>query len=235
MENFDSKEYRDGLAEKLKDIRNSSIGDSKTAKAKAQGYLDAKQETKEYKWASLHHLQPEKAEILIKGKFLGTIENDPEIRNFKEMKQALLNDGVKLSAFNEKILETMPFSEEKNTYNLVSFSVNDFGLHDHPSLEQIYQKAEELGLKLCPGELAPLFYIKAISKVDKSLYFATKDILDGAFFIITYEEYDAGYPSRDGNEKRLCKRSLFLAAGGSEPDYNDTFVFVCPQDLVSNE
>ena len=51
MEKQPHKEYRDELANKLKEIRNSGSENPEIDKAKAQGYLDAKKDTQEYKKA----------------------------------------------------------------------------------------------------------------------------------------------------------------------------------------
>jgi hypothetical protein len=48
MEKQPHQEYRDELADKLKEIRNSDPENPEFAKAKAEGYLDAKKETREY-------------------------------------------------------------------------------------------------------------------------------------------------------------------------------------------
>lgn len=48
MEKLPHQEYRDELANKLKEIRNSNPENSEITKAEAQGYLKAKKETAEY-------------------------------------------------------------------------------------------------------------------------------------------------------------------------------------------
>lgn len=48
MEKYPQQEYRDELADKLKEIRNSDPENPQVAKAKAVGYLEAKKETGEY-------------------------------------------------------------------------------------------------------------------------------------------------------------------------------------------
>jgi hypothetical protein len=48
MEKIPHQEYRDNLAEKLVEIRNSDETNDDFAKGKAAGYLDAKKETPEY-------------------------------------------------------------------------------------------------------------------------------------------------------------------------------------------
>ena len=63
MEKQPHQEYRDELANKLKDIRNSDPENPEIAKAKAQGYLDAKRETEEYTESKDKHQQPEGPEF----------------------------------------------------------------------------------------------------------------------------------------------------------------------------
>jgi hypothetical protein len=53
---MEGKEYRDSLAEKLKEIRNSDPENTEKAHTKAEGYLDATQETTEYKLAKYEKL-----------------------------------------------------------------------------------------------------------------------------------------------------------------------------------
>ena len=48
MEKQPHQEYRNELADKLKEIRNSDEKNPDVAKAKAHGYLDAKRESEEY-------------------------------------------------------------------------------------------------------------------------------------------------------------------------------------------
>ena len=48
MEKLPHQEYRDDLATKLREIRNSDPEEPKLAKAEAEGFLDAKRETSEY-------------------------------------------------------------------------------------------------------------------------------------------------------------------------------------------
>jgi hypothetical protein len=58
MEKFtpeSSKEYRDELAEKIKDIRSADPENPENSRVKAQGYLDAKKESQEYQKADEIH------------------------------------------------------------------------------------------------------------------------------------------------------------------------------------
>lgn len=55
MEKQPHQEYRDDLANKLKEIRNSDLENSEIAKAKAEGYLDSEKNKEEYVEARKFH------------------------------------------------------------------------------------------------------------------------------------------------------------------------------------
>lgn len=60
------EKYRDDLAGKLNEIRNSNPENKDAARAKASGYLDAKKETEEYKSARKKHHEDIEKNILSK-------------------------------------------------------------------------------------------------------------------------------------------------------------------------
>lgn len=66
FETPESQEYRDNLADKLKDIRGSEPEYTAKSQAKALGYLEAKQEEKSYKVSESEHQNAREAELLIK-------------------------------------------------------------------------------------------------------------------------------------------------------------------------
>ena len=68
MEKQSHQEYRDELAEKLKEIRNSDPKNPEAARTKAQGYLDAKKETEKYILEKDKHQTEVKEEIADKEK-----------------------------------------------------------------------------------------------------------------------------------------------------------------------
>ena len=53
-----------------------------------------------------------------------------------------------------------PFSQTKTDVNLVVVSVAELGFDDSTSLADIYRRAGELGLELCPAEAAPLLRLQ---------------------------------------------------------------------------
>ena len=88
--------------------------------------------------------------------FLKTIETDPNITSPKKAEQVILAGGSKISNYAKEILLKTPFSKENKEYNLVSFSVESLGFLNGATTEQIYKKAREFGLELCPTEVGPL-------------------------------------------------------------------------------
>ena len=88
--------------------------------------------------------------------FLRTIETDKNINSPETAAQAILYNGFKILPYAEKILQKISFSKEKKEYSLVSFSVENLGFLYGATLKQIYDKAEEFGLGLCPAEVGPL-------------------------------------------------------------------------------
>ncbi len=87
--------------------------------------------------------------------FLRTIETDSTIQSPQEAEKVLLDKDYIISYGAEDILQKTIFSQEGKTYNLVSFSVSQLGLPGGATLREIYIKAQELGLELCPAEVGP--------------------------------------------------------------------------------
>ncbi len=87
--------------------------------------------------------------------FLRTLETDPSIQSPEEAEKALLNKGYQISDYARDILQKVEFSQESKSYELVSFSVSQLGFPNGATLQEVYKKAEELGLELCPAEVGP--------------------------------------------------------------------------------
>jgi acyl-coenzyme A thioesterase PaaI-like protein len=85
MEKLPHQEYRDELADKLKEIRNSDTENSEIVKAKAQGFLDAKKETPEYIYNKEAHIN----DVDISHSIGRGVENS-EISNRKTLRELRL-------------------------------------------------------------------------------------------------------------------------------------------------
>ena len=87
--------------------------------------------------------------------FLQTIETDPSIQTPKQAEEKLKEKSIYLSDWGRDILYKTEFSKQKETYELVRFTVEQLGFPNGATTEQIYDKADSLGLGLCPAEVGP--------------------------------------------------------------------------------
>ncbi len=90
MEKLPHQEYRDELAKKLKEIRNSEPENPEIARAKAQGYLEARKETGKYKKTQKSY-KLHKADTLNQAEFLVAVK---EYEHRQESKLQELNSKL---------------------------------------------------------------------------------------------------------------------------------------------
>jgi hypothetical protein len=76
-------------------------------------------------------------------------------QNADSMQKALEGAGFYIHDFARKMLAKVPFSAEAGEIDLVVVSVERLGLKPIGIYEQICQRAKQLGLALCPAEVAP--------------------------------------------------------------------------------
>ncbi|OIO46244.1 MAG: hypothetical protein AUJ28_02860 [Parcubacteria group bacterium CG1_02_37_51] len=107
--------------------------------------------------------------------FMQTLETDPTIDSPDTAKQALEDKNILLIML-EEILEKTEFSKEKQEYDLVRFSVKQLGFPNGATTDEIYTKAKELGLDLCPAEVGPQLRLQNTSK--EWMLIAMKQIID---------------------------------------------------------
>lgn len=87
--------------------------------------------------------------------FMKTLETDPAIKTPEDAENKLLEKGFVISDRAKDILYKIQFSKEKQNYNLVRFTVADLGFPHSATVDEVYERAEELGLELCPAEVGP--------------------------------------------------------------------------------
>lgn len=100
-------------------------------------------------------------------------------------KQQLVNylraSGHKISDFAESMLENPAFTvlEKREQAKLIRLRVKDMGLPSGATTEQIFAKAEELGLELCPPEVGPQFRLQYVNQpMDEYITVGMKPISD---------------------------------------------------------
>lgn len=108
-----------------------------------------------------------------------TIKNYPDIKHFYESfpdkkifmmtletnsainsPETALNEmrdvrGMLVPDYGEDLVNKTEFSLKAKEYELVQFTVEQLGFSDGATTDQIYAKADEMGLDLCPAEVGP--------------------------------------------------------------------------------
>ena len=136
------------------------------------------------------------------------------------LKQAIVENGLQLSEWASDILGKPAFTEaaEERTVDLANISVADLGFAKATPLKDIYARAIELGLSLCPAEVGPQLRLQYLDQPKgELLLIAMEAITDskGDRRILDVAHDDEG-------------RTLYAHLGN--PDYlwnhDDRFVFV---------
>ena len=87
--------------------------------------------------------------------FMQTLKTDENIDSPQSAEGALEGKNIYLSDWVKDILSKTKFSSTSQNYDLVRFSVGQLGLKNGATTEEIFRKAEEMGLEPCPAEVGP--------------------------------------------------------------------------------
>ena len=83
-----------------------------------------------------------------------------------ELFQKLQQSSISLNLYGEKLLFDDRFTTSGISYRveIVELSVRDLGFQFGATLPEIYKKAKELGLQLCPPELGPYLRLEYVDQ-----------------------------------------------------------------------
>lgn len=99
----------------------------------------------------------------------------------EQLQQELKQKGVNVSSYAEDMMKspdfsTLPIAQMLDTVRL---KVGDLGLSGYPTTDQVYKKAQELGLDLCPPEVGPQYRLQyADQPLGEWFYVGMKQITD---------------------------------------------------------
>ncbi len=102
-------------------------------------------------------------------------------KDVKQLEINLIKSGVKISENAKSIMQHPEFSPQKKAEEagLIRLTVEDLGFSKGSTIAEIYKKAEELGLELCPAEVGPQYRLSyATQPMNEYLYVAMKTISD---------------------------------------------------------
>jgi len=121
--------------------------------------------------------------------------------------------GIKISSYAKEMLSKIEWQKETGEIDLVKLSVADMGFVNGATTNEIYSKAKELGLELCPQETCPI--LRLDKDLSECLFCGMKQIdVDGSPRVFDLGRYSGG---------------LWLHGSWAEPDSrwssNNEFVF----------
>ncbi len=79
----------------------------------------------------------------------------------KELRELMQKNHIKLSDYAENELDVPDFvtSKQSEEVDLIKLKVEDLGLGEAPTTDEIYNRIKELGLELCPPEVGPRYLL----------------------------------------------------------------------------
>lgn len=86
-----------------------------------------------------------------------------EVKTEEQYSQELAHDGVNVSTYAASMMKSpdFPTVKEPRQVDLVRLHVRDLGLKKgYPTTTEVFKRAEELGLSLCPTEVGPQYRLK---------------------------------------------------------------------------
>ena len=99
----------------------------------------------------------------------------------EELTQELEKENIKISGYARGMLESPDFQPQKTPeeMDLIRLKIQDLGFENSATTDQVYQRAQELGLELCPAEVGPQFRLQYRDQpMDEWEYIGMKQIAD---------------------------------------------------------
>ena len=104
------------------------------------------------------------------------LETDQNINSPEKAEKALRAKNIHLTDWGEDILAKTQFSQKKEKYSLVRFTVEQLGFSKDATTDEIYQKAQAQNLELCPAEVG--LHLRLQEESRDWMLIAMKQIID---------------------------------------------------------
>lgn len=135
-----------------------------------------------------------------------------DTKDRKELLEAMKKQGINISSYAQEMIESpdfMPtqsglnsikrlFKGERSpiteTVDIVRLKVRDFGFTNYPTTTELFAKAEEFGLELCPAEVGPQYRLQQTDQpMDNWFYIGMKPLVaSGSPSVFRLELYSNG-------------------------------------------
>jgi len=102
---------------------------------------------------------------------IGNYSAEKILKEYKEK-------GIHISDYAKRMINEVMFQTAEEEIDLVKLSVADMGFSDGATIDEIFNKAKELGLELCPQEIFPI--LRLDKDLDELIFCGMKQIdVDG--------------------------------------------------------
>lgn len=82
------------------------------------------------------------------------------VKTKDQLKKEMAEKNIYVSDYANDLLEKIKISKKAEKYDLVRLTVKDLGFPGGATTDEIYKKAQALGLELCPAEVGPQFRLQ---------------------------------------------------------------------------
>jgi len=99
----------------------------------------------------------------------------------EQLQSELEQAGVNITSYAKDMMENPDFTTlpVAQTLDTVRLKVGDLGLSGYPTTDQVYKRAQELGLDLCPTEVGPRYRLQYTDQpMEEWFYVGMKQITD---------------------------------------------------------
>lgn len=98
----------------------------------------------------------------------------------QQLEEALASGGFRVSDYARDLLRSRDFTTlpEEQVLKLARIKVSDLGLTGNLTTDEVYTKAQSLGLELCPAEVGPQLRLAYKQPLNEWLYIGMPQITD---------------------------------------------------------
>ena len=104
-----------------------------------------------------------------------------DLKTKGELEAEMKRQNIQINSYAQSMLNSKDFTTAKKAEptDLVRLKVRDFGFNGNPTTDEIYAKAKQLGLELCPAEVGPQYRLQYTDQpTNEYLYIGMKQIAD---------------------------------------------------------
>jgi len=123
-----------------------------------------------------------------------TVKLGSGLKTADDFRKALNDNGFRVSSWADDILPAFTVATEATEVDLVKVTVSELGFKKGARRDQIYERAKELGLELCPPEVGPQLRLQYKDQPNEEWIFVGMEPItdsDGDLSVFCVERIDS--------------------------------------------